>query len=255
MKFNRRFSFFLIIACFVFIFDGCSFSSAEALKAKPAKAAPDARAQMADALKSGKPVFLYFFAGSVKKSRDDLKKVEAVAAKNKALVVKVDADVNEALRADFSVEYAPSLFVLRPGMGITDSFVVDIAEKQIARSLAKNYTPPNGVKSIKAGSNGSKPTLVFFMADWCGYCQKIIPEVDAYRRDYGKQVNIVQVDLDADPNTADLYLVSGVPVLVALDKNGAVHRRMSYQPNAYKAFEDTFRQLGVDGKKKPKGNT
>ena len=241
----------LALMCYLMIFTGCTSRAANADKSK--KAGP--RATIKQSLDNNKPVFVFFYADRIKDSKKNLDAVKKVAAANKGVFLAVEAESDVDLRYDYAVEYVPTLVVLKPGVGLSDMFVYDINIKQIDRTLKKDYKTPGIMKDVQTAVKGKKPTLLFFMADWCGYCQRVTPEVEAFKRDYGSQVNIITVDLDslARGDVIDqLYSVEGVPVLVALDKNGAVHRRMGYEGNAYKLFEDVFGELGLKNTKAKK---
>lgn len=229
------------------VFSGCFYASAKSGggKKKDKSAAEKVRDDIKKNLKKGKTVFVYFYADRIKGSLKELKTVQKVAKKNNGMVIKVEAEKEDQLQADYGIEYVPTVFVVRPKMGITDALVVDITEARLKKTLGKKYKMPTGVQGVNKAVKGKKTSLVFFMADWCGYCQRVIPEVDRFKRDHGKQVDIVTIDLDRDGQTAESYLVSGVPVLVALDEQGAVYRRMGYQPNSYSAFVSAFQDLGA----------
>jgi len=184
----------LALAGYVLVFAGC-VSSGEA--AKKGKAA-DTRAAINKALGSNTPVFLYFYADRIKDSKKPMADVQKTAKAHKAVFLSVEAENDMDLRYDYAVEYVPTLIVIKPGVGMSDMFVYDIPMKQIDRSLKKDYKDPGRMKDIQSAVKGKKPTLLFFMADWCGYCQRVLPEVKAFERDYGDQVNIITVDLDTN---------------------------------------------------------
>jgi thiol-disulfide isomerase/thioredoxin len=216
---------------------------------KPGAAKPEKpREFISRNMKDGRTVVLYFYADQIKDSLDNYKKVEQLAQKRKAVVVKAEAYKEQDLSFDYGIEYVPSVFVIRPGYGISDTHIVDIIPADIEKGISSDQKPTANMESIKKGVAVKKPALVFFMADWCGYCRKTIPEVEKFKRDYGSLVNVLSVNIEQDTRIGDLYLVSGVPVLVVLDSNGAIYRRMGY-PSGYKDFEKIFRELGIKSKK------
>lgn len=229
------------------VFSGCFFASAKTGGAKKQEKSAEEkiRDDVKKNLKKGKNVFVYFYADRIKGSLKELKTVQKVANKHNGVVIKIEAEKEDGLQSNYGIEYVPTVFVVRPKMGITDSLVVDITEAQLVKTLGKKYKMPAGVSGVNKAVKNKKNTLVFFMADWCGYCQRVIPEVDRFKRDHGKNVDVVIIDLDKDGQTGESYLVSGVPVLVALDEQGAVYRRMGYQPNVYGAIVGAFQELGA----------
>ena len=211
------------------------------------------RKAITEALNNKQPVFLYFYAERIEKSTQDMDAVEKAAKQNKAVFIPVEAEEDVDMRYDYAVEYVPTVVVLKPGVGAADVFVRDVPVKKLGRTLEKDYKIPGRMKDVNAAVKSDKPTLLFFMADWCGYCQRVIPAVEAFERDYGDQVEIVTVDLDtlARGDIIDyVYAVEGVPVMVALDRSGAVHKRMGYGGDAYAMFKEVFSELGVKDKSK-----
>lgn len=74
--------------------------------------------------------------------------------------------------------------------------------------------------------NVSRPVVVQFHAPWCGPCKAISPHVDAVAKEFEGRVDVVRVDVDAEPELAREAGVRGVPTLVAY-RGGAEVRRHS----------------------------
>ena len=64
-----------------------------------------------------------------------------------------------------------------------------------------------------------KPVLVDFWAEWCGPCKMIGPSLEELSDEMGDQVQIVKVDIDANPDAPGKYGVRGIPTMI-LFKNG-----------------------------------
>ena len=64
-----------------------------------------------------------------------------------------------------------------------------------------------------------KPVLVDFWAEWCGPCRMIAPALEEIAEELGDQVNIVKLDIDANPDAPTKYGVRGIPTMI-LFKNG-----------------------------------
>jgi thioredoxin 1 len=64
------------------------------------------------------------------------------------------------------------------------------------------------------------PVLVDFWAAWCGPCKMIAPVLDELSKEYGEQVKICKMDVDANKETPAKFNIRGIPTLMIF-KNGA----------------------------------
>ena len=81
------------------------------------------------------------------------------------------------------------------------------------------------------GLSGSGPTVVHFSAPWCGPCDRVRRVVEQVCDDLG-DVAHVEVDLDANPETARRYSVLSLPTTLIFDVDGRQRYRTSGVPSS-----------------------
>lgn len=64
-----------------------------------------------------------------------------------------------------------------------------------------------------------KLVLVDFWAAWCGPCKMIAPVLEELAVDFADRVQIVKVDVDANPEAASRFGIRSIPTLFVF-KNG-----------------------------------
>ena len=74
--------------------------------------------------------------------------------------------------------------------------------------------------------NSDKPAVIDFWAEWCAPCRAIAPIIKALAEQYGDQVKIAKIDVQAYPNTAGQYGVSSIPTVLAF-KDGVVAEQIT----------------------------
>lgn len=73
------------------------------------------------------------------------------------------------------------------------------------------------------------PVVVDFYADWCGPCRTLTPTVEKLAEDYQGKVEIVKVNVDANPDLAMRYGISSIPTVVFIKNQQVVDRTVGLQ--------------------------
>jgi thioredoxin 1 len=66
-----------------------------------------------------------------------------------------------------------------------------------------------------------KPVLLDFWASWCGPCKMVGPTVELVAEETANIAKVGKVNVDEEPELAQIFKVMSIPTLVAL-KNGEV---------------------------------
>ena len=77
-----------------------------------------------------------------------------------------------------------------------------------------------------------KPVLVDFWAAWCGPCKMVAPEMEKLAAKYEGNVEVVKVDVDANPVLATRFGAQSIPLLVVIRDGKEVDRIVGALPRA-----------------------
>jgi thioredoxin 1 len=82
-------------------------------------------------------------------------------------------------------------------------------------------------------------TILFFTASWCEPCHAVQPILEKFARKHPKEVRLVPVDFDQNPNEAARWEVREIPVVILLSSQGKILLR------ADGADRETLRNLSL----------
>jgi putative thioredoxin len=78
----------------------------------------------------------------------------------------------------------------------------------------------------------SVPVLVDFWAEWCGPCHRLAPVIESAVAATGGAVELVKIDIEANPNIAQRYGIQGIPNVKAFRDGQLVDEFTGAQPPA-----------------------
>ena len=77
-----------------------------------------------------------------------------------------------------------------------------------------------------------KPAVIDFWAEWCAPCRQISPIIKDLAERYADRVNIVKMDIEANPNTPAQYGVRAIPTILAFKNGQVVEQLQGARPKA-----------------------
>lgn len=84
------------------------------------------------------------------------------------------------------------------------------------------------------------PVLLDFWADWCAPCRMLSPVVGGIAGEYEGRLKVGKVNVDDEPELAEKFGVSSIPMLVVIKDGKPVSAGVGYKPKEQveKLFEE-----------------
>jgi len=92
-----------------------------------------------------------------------------------------------------------------------------------------------------------KPVVVDFWAVWCGPCRMVAPEMEKLAAKYGDAVQVVKVDVDANPVLSQAFNIMSIPT-IAFFRPGTDPAGKPYTPQGvvgFRPLEQLEAQFGL----------
>lgn len=83
-----------------------------------------------------------------------------------------------------------------------------------------------------------KPVVVDFWATWCGPCRMVAPELEKLAEKYEGVVDVVKIDVDANPMIAGAFGIQSIPTIAYFKPGEQPRGVLGFQPLAQ--LEEVF---------------
>jgi thioredoxin 1 len=88
-----------------------------------------------------------------------------------------------------------------------------------------------------------KPVVVDFWATWCGPCRMVAPELEKLAEKYEGVVEVVKVDVDANPMIAGTFGIQSIPTIAFFKPGEQPRGVLGFRPLAQ--LEEAFGLVGL----------
>jgi len=189
-------------------------------------------------LLAGLPVAAVFSGRELTEELDESMRRLARLHAGKALLVRLRADENPRLAAEYHVQGVPWIVTLCGAKTMLSQALHggEDLEAHLAHLLGQGPCPPPPGQSAPAAETrpaaprepmvvsdasftqevlrSDLPVLVDFWAPWCAPCRMVAPTVEKLAREEHRRLRVAQLNVDESPVVAGQLGVSGIPTMI-----------------------------------------
>jgi thioredoxin 1 len=80
--------------------------------------------------------------------------------------------------------------------------------------------------------NNARPVVVEYWAQWCGPCRMVGPVLEAIAQEHADQIDVVKLNTDENPVTAQKYGILAVPTVSVFSGGEVVKQLLGARPKS-----------------------